>query len=120
MNGLDYGHLPVLKEAVLSLTVPATAKLIVDCTTGLGGHSGALLAAAPGARLIGLDVDRANLATAAERLQQLKVRFLEIFFQKGNSLFKTGKGVRGRRFFSVVAAEVSHIRETRISHFRCV
>ncbi len=70
MSSLDYGHLPVLKDAVLSLTAPAAAKLIVDCTTGLGGHSAALLAAAPGAKLIGLDVDRGNLATAGERLRE--------------------------------------------------
>ena len=74
MSGLDYGHLPVLKDAVLSLTAPATAKWIVDCTTGLGGHSAAFLAAAPGARLIGLDVDRANLATASERLRDFADR----------------------------------------------
>lgn len=75
MNGLDYGHLPVLKDAVLELTAPAGARVIVDCTTGLGGHSSLLLAAAPNARLIGLDVDKANLATAAERLKEFTSRF---------------------------------------------
>jgi len=68
-SGLDFGHLPVLKDAVLALTAPASARLIVDCTTGLGGHCEAFLEAATHARLIGLDVDRGNLATAAERLK---------------------------------------------------
>jgi len=75
MSGLDYGHVPVLKDAVLSLTAPASARLIVDCTTGLGGHAEALLAAAPGARLIGLDVDKVNLATAEKRLAAFVDRF---------------------------------------------
>lgn len=75
MSSLDYGHLPVLKDAVLELTAPARANVIVDCTTGLGGHLGMLLAAAPDARLIGLDVDRSNLATAADRLKEHLGRF---------------------------------------------
>lgn len=73
-NGLEYGHQPVLTAALLSLTAAATARLIVDCTTGLGGHAEALLTAAPQARLIGLDVDRGNLATAAGRLQLFSER----------------------------------------------
>ncbi|MCY2925748.1 MAG: 16S rRNA (cytosine(1402)-N(4))-methyltransferase RsmH [Planctomycetota bacterium] len=63
------GHVPVLLREVLGLLAPAGRRLIVDCTVGLGGHSEALLAEAGSqSRLIGIDVDEANLALARSRL----------------------------------------------------
>lgn len=96
MSVPDYGHLPVLKDAVLSLTAPATAKLIVDCTTGLGGHSSALLSAAPGARLIGLDVDRGNLATAGERLREFadRIELVQANFAELPAVLEARGGLR--------------------------
>ncbi|WP_175488568.1 16S rRNA (cytosine(1402)-N(4))-methyltransferase RsmH [Streptomyces qinglanensis] len=55
----------------LDLLAPALAEpgaTVVDCTLGLGGHSEALLATFPAARLIGLDRDPAALELAGERL----------------------------------------------------
>lgn len=70
-------HAPVLVDRVVELLAPALAPteddrrpLLVDCTTGLGGHSAALLEACPDARLIGLDRDPEALATAGERLHR--------------------------------------------------
>jgi 16S rRNA (cytosine1402-N4)-methyltransferase len=60
-------HVPVLKREVLALLKPAKGKTIVDCTVGLGGHAEAL--AAKGARVIGLDLDEANLRLAKDRLE---------------------------------------------------
>ena len=40
----------------------------VDCTVSEGGHSLAILEAAPGARLLGIDLDATALETAASRL----------------------------------------------------
>ena len=95
-SGLDFGHLPVLKDAVLSLTAPASARLIVDCTTGLGGHSEALLQAAPQAKLIGLDVDSRNLAMAAERLAAFadRVEWVQANFAELSAVLAARGGAR--------------------------
>ncbi len=62
-------HTPVLLDAVVELLRPAQASRMLDCTVGLGGHSGALLAAAgPDAQLIAIDCDAQNLRLAKQRL----------------------------------------------------
>ncbi|MFC7624013.1 16S rRNA (cytosine(1402)-N(4))-methyltransferase RsmH [Microlunatus sp. GCM10028923] len=70
-------HVPVLLDRIVELLAPALEPteadpepILVDCTTGLGGHSGALLDACPAARLIGLDRDADALAEATSRLRR--------------------------------------------------
>ncbi|MCQ4081525.1 16S rRNA (cytosine(1402)-N(4))-methyltransferase RsmH [Streptomyces sp. RB6PN25] len=58
-------------ERCLDLLAPALAEpgaVVVDATLGLGGHSEALLATFPAARLIAIDRDAAALKLAGERL----------------------------------------------------
>jgi len=79
------GHVPVLADDVLELLRPERAKLIVDCTVGLGGHSRMLLERAPSdARLIGIDVDEANLQQARENLAEFgeRVRLFQANFSQ--------------------------------------
>lgn len=66
----DVPHIPVLRDAVLDALRPGDlpAGRFVDGTVGAGGHTAAILAAAPDARLLGLDRDPAALALARERL----------------------------------------------------
>ena len=60
-------HEPVLVSEVLSLLAPERGGLFVDCTTGLAGHTAALLERGA-TRVLGLDRDPDALRIAAERL----------------------------------------------------
>ncbi|MCH4209270.1 16S rRNA (cytosine(1402)-N(4))-methyltransferase RsmH [Bifidobacterium sp.] len=66
-------HNPVLLEQCVQLVAPALnepGSIVVDCTLGLAGHACAFLAAAPAARLIGIDRDAEALAMATQRMYE--------------------------------------------------
>ncbi|HRQ74729.1 MAG TPA: 16S rRNA (cytosine(1402)-N(4))-methyltransferase RsmH [Phycisphaerales bacterium] len=78
----EVGHIPVLLDEVLRLLDPKPGEVAVDLTAGRGGHSLALAQAvrangAPG-RVIGFDLDKENLAFAAQRLEAANVNFTGI------------------------------------------
>jgi len=62
-------HIPVLSEPVVEWLAPSAPGLLVDATLGLGGHSEALLEAAPGFQLLGVDRDPEAVAEARRRLE---------------------------------------------------
>src|SRR5438132_9727505 len=57
-------HVPVLLPQVLQALAPAADDSYIDGTFGAGGYSDAILTAAPGARVLGIDRDPAALAAA--------------------------------------------------------
>ncbi len=64
-----FDHVPVLADAVLAAFAELPpGGVLLDCTLGGGGHSGLLLAAHPGLRLIGLDQDPSARSAAAGAL----------------------------------------------------
>lgn len=78
-------HTPVLLHQVLNRLAPADDKLYVDCTLGEGGHSEALLKAAPGCRVCGMEQDPAiaeravaRLAVYGERFQLFRANFEQL------------------------------------------
>ena len=65
-------HVPVLLDEVLTALRPMPGEIVADCTLGYGGHAQAFLErVAPDGRLIGFDVDAAQLERTADRLSQV-------------------------------------------------
>lgn len=85
---LDVEHTPVLVTEALRYLAPERGGVFVDCTVGLGGHAEALLEAAEGARLVGVDRDPAALERAARRLERFgeRVRLVAGRFSELRSL----------------------------------
>lgn len=65
--GVERRHVPVLLKEVMQALRPKKGQVVVDCTVGLGGHSAEFLR--KGVRVIGLDLDPANLEAARDRLE---------------------------------------------------
>lgn len=96
---MDAGHVPVLLAEAVEWLAPARGGLFVDATLGLGGHAEALLAAAPAARLVGVDRDPEARAIAARRLERFGGR-IEIV---GGDFRDLGGLLAGRRVAGVLA-----------------
>jgi 16S rRNA (cytosine1402-N4)-methyltransferase len=62
-------HVPVMAAEVTEILSPVPTGLVVDATVGGGGHSGALLAARPDLRLLGIDRDPVAVAAAGAALE---------------------------------------------------
>lgn len=59
-------HIPVLLDQVVAALAPKPGERLIDGTFGAGGYSSALLAAADGVRVLGIDRDPAALAIGRE------------------------------------------------------
>ena len=69
-------HEPVLLAEVLELLEPSAGKVVVDCTTGFGGHASAMLErVGPDGFLLGIDLDGTCLVAARRRLQDIGSNF---------------------------------------------
>jgi 16S rRNA (cytosine1402-N4)-methyltransferase len=64
----EFAHRPVLVDEVVAALCVVPAGLFIDATVGAGGHSRAVLAAAPQLKLLGLDRDSDAIAAAAAEL----------------------------------------------------
>ena len=65
-------HIPILVEPILAALAPAAGEVVADCTLGYGGHAAAFLERiGPTGRLVGLDIDGAELERTRQRLSAL-------------------------------------------------
>ncbi|MEK6676203.1 MAG: 16S rRNA (cytosine(1402)-N(4))-methyltransferase RsmH [Planctomycetota bacterium] len=65
-------HVPVLVEEVLAVLRPQPGDIVADCTIGYGGHAWEFIQGiGPTGRLIGLDVDAAQIKRTSARLATL-------------------------------------------------
>ncbi len=72
-------HIPILREEVMALLLPARGGVFVDGTLGGGGHAQAILEQLPpDARLIGIDRDADAIAEASMRLAPYGDRFTPV------------------------------------------
>lgn len=72
---LVYSHVTVMRDEAASALAPVDGGVYLDLTLGGGGHSEAILASCPGARVFGFDRDPAALAAASARLAPFGERF---------------------------------------------
>ena len=78
----DPYHIPVLEREIVELMASLPAGVVVDATLGGGGHSAAILAAAPQLRVLGIDRDPEARAAAGARLVEegTRVRVIDATF----------------------------------------
>ncbi len=109
----DFGHVPVLLQRCVDLLTPALTRhhsdgsnaVLVDATTGAGGHAERFLTELPGLRLIGLDRDpsaldiaRTRLARFADRLTLVHTRYDGIAEALAESGYAAKESVDGMLF----------------------
>lgn len=94
---MTWQHIPVLLNEVIDGLKLDSARVGLDCTVGLGGHTEAILQSAPKLeKLVALDQDPAALEIAQQRIAKLpnslnqKVQFIQANFgQIANNLIVT-------------------------------
>lgn len=74
-------HIPVLLNEVIEVFKDIEDGYIIDCTTGLAGHSSAILRANKNIKLICIDRDEEAIAIARENLKEFEDR---VTFSKGS------------------------------------
>ena len=129
----DMRHVPVALERVLELLAPVLDTdsgrhpVLVDATTGLGGHSQAVLTRFPAARVIGLDRDPQAVIDATSRLARFgdRVQVQQVRYDQMDGCSTHWASVRStpccstwefRRCRSTRSTVDSHTRGPRFGH----
>jgi 16S rRNA (cytosine1402-N4)-methyltransferase len=73
-SAVDFAHATVMKGEVTNALAPVDGATYVDATLGGGGHTEAILEAAPGARVVAFDRDETAVTAARARLARFGER----------------------------------------------
>ncbi len=93
---VEFQHTPVLLDEVLSLLALKPGMTVIDCTTGGGSHSYAMLQQIlPGGRLIGLDQDTTALEAARRRLAELGEESFQLIHSNFSNLDQVRESLDG-------------------------
>lgn len=86
---MDKTHFPVMSREILAAVKATSCRLFIDCTTGMGGHSSAVLQACPEIRVLALDQDAESLDKARKNLKPYgdRVHFVHGDFRDLFSLY---------------------------------
>jgi 16S rRNA (cytosine1402-N4)-methyltransferase len=71
---VSFEHTTVMRDEVVAALSPVNGGVYLDATLGGGGHAEAILAAAPGARVIAFDRDESAASAAGARLARFGER----------------------------------------------
>jgi 16S rRNA (cytosine1402-N4)-methyltransferase len=71
---VEIPHIPVIKDETIEFFKDLKDGYVIDCTTGFGGHSEAILESNPNIKLICNDRDEEALAFSKKRLEPFKDR----------------------------------------------
>ena len=99
-RAVETRHTPVMVQEALTALQVKPGGSYIDCTIGEGGHSLAILDAAPEVRLLGLDLDSEALSVARQRLQAYSDRailvhgsFANVDIVAAEHGFKSAQGI---------------------------
>ncbi len=118
---MEIVHYSVLKNEVLSFLEPdRPGQLLVDCTTGEGGHSEAFLSKYPDMKLICLDADANIMKVAQERLAGFsdRVRFFNTWFNHFFASYPLGDERPDRILFDLGISTYHYEKSGRGFSFR--
>ena len=77
---MEFVHMPVMAKEVKEYLIPPTDSnpIMVDCTTGEGGHTFMMLSTYPNLTVVGLDCDEHIQQKAKYRMREFSDRFLPV------------------------------------------
>lgn len=111
---MEIRHRPVMPEQVLALAAVEKDDLVVDGTTGEGGHSELFLQRYADCRLVCLDADAVIQAKAKQRLAPFgnRVRFVHGWFDELLASWTGEQGERPRVILLDLGISVFHYEES--------
>ena len=116
---MEIVHYPVLHEEVLAnLPIKDGDSLMIDCTTGEGGHTSLFLSRYPDLKVIGLDRDRVIQQKAIERLRPFGSRFTPVLSSFDDYLESAAPDIADAILFDLGISMFHYVESERGFSFR--